>query len=75
MLTLLAGRGLKQLSTEALAEGFQVSQSNPMLGVDSRAALLRGLGKSLLSNPDIFGDQGRPGNLVGMHVPRITIIC
>ncbi|QSS53907.1 DUF1688 domain-containing protein [Histoplasma capsulatum var. duboisii H88] len=65
---LVDGRGLEQLSTEALAEGFQVSQSNPMLGVDSRAALLRGLGKSLLSNPDIFGDQGRPGNLVDFMV-------
>ncbi|ODH35040.1 hypothetical protein ACO22_02992 [Paracoccidioides brasiliensis] len=61
---LVDGRGLKQLSSDALAEGFQVSGSNTMLGIDSRAALLRELGNSLLSHHDIFGDQGRPGNLV-----------
>jgi hypothetical protein len=36
-----------------------------MLGVDSRAALLRSLGQSLLAHPDVFGAEGRPGNLVG----------
>ncbi|OJD14516.1 hypothetical protein AJ78_05130 [Emergomyces pasteurianus Ep9510] len=68
---LVDGKGLEQLSTDALAEGFQVSDSNPMLGVDSRAALLRGLGKSLQSHSDIFGEQGRPGNLVD-HMVRST---
>ncbi|RSL76581.1 hypothetical protein CEP51_009827 [Fusarium floridanum] len=58
------GNGLKQLDTDKLAQGFQVSDSNPMLGVDSRAALLRSLGQSLLDHPDVFGAEGRPGNLV-----------
>ncbi|KAM6538792.1 hypothetical protein FALCPG4_000651 [Fusarium falciforme] len=58
------GNGLKQLDTDKLAQGFQVSDSNPMLGVDSRAALLRSLGQSLLDHPDVFGTEGRPGNLV-----------
>ncbi|KAL2685038.1 hypothetical protein Neosp_006133 [[Neocosmospora] mangrovei] len=58
------GNGLKQLDTDKLAKGFQVSDSNPMLGVDSRAALLRSLGQSLLDHPDVFGAEGRPGNLV-----------
>ncbi|KAM0437508.1 hypothetical protein ACHAPT_001872 [Fusarium lateritium] len=58
------GNGLKQLDTAKLAKGFQVSDSNPMLGVDSRAALLRSLGQSLLDHPDVFGAEGRPGNLV-----------
>lgn len=56
---------MKQLDTDKLAQGFQVSDSNPMLGVDSRAALLRSLGQSLLDHPDEFGAEGRPGNLVG----------
>lgn len=56
---------MESLTTEALAEGFQVSDDNPMLGVESRAALLRSLGKSLLAHSDIFGAEGRPGNLVG----------
>lgn len=60
-----AGKGLAQLTTDALAKGLQVTDSNPMLGVDSRANLLRGLGRSLLAHPDIFGEAGRPGNAVG----------
>lgn len=42
-----------------------MTDSNPMLGVESRANLLRGLGKSLLAHSDIFGETGRPGNAVG----------
>ncbi|PGH02522.1 hypothetical protein AJ80_08833 [Polytolypa hystricis UAMH7299] len=58
------GKGLERLETSVLAEGFQVSGSNPMMGVDSRAALLRSLGQSLLAHPDVFGAEGRPGHLV-----------
>ncbi|KAI0885503.1 DUF1688 domain-containing protein [Annulohypoxylon maeteangense] len=58
------GKGLEQLTTEALTTGFQVSDSNPMLGMESRAGLLRSLGKSLLAHSDVFGTEGRPGNLV-----------
>lgn len=58
------GKGLEQLKTTALAEGFQISESNPILGLESRADLLRGLGKSLLAQPTIFGEEGRPGNVV-----------
>ncbi|KAL1956707.1 hypothetical protein VTO42DRAFT_6857 [Malbranchea cinnamomea] len=61
---LVDGEGLEQLTTEDLARGFQVSHGNPMLGVESRAALLRGLGRSLRSHGGIFGPTGRPGNLV-----------
>ncbi|KAJ4411925.1 hypothetical protein N0V91_001063 [Didymella pomorum] len=61
---LVDGKGLAQLSTETLAKGLQVTDSNPMLGVESRANLLRGLGKSLLAHSDIFGETGRPGNAV-----------
>lgn len=35
-----------------------------MIGVGPRAQLLSRLGDSLLKNPDIFGPEGRPGNLV-----------
>lgn len=56
---------MEQLETSALAEGFQVSDANPMLGIESRAALLRSLGSSLLAYEDVFGADGRPGNLVG----------
>lgn len=59
------GQGLEQLTTEALAQGFQVSDSNPILGLESRANLLRGLGRSLRAQYEIFGAEGRPGNIVG----------
>ena len=72
VLTVLrVGKGLQDLKSETLAEGFQISESNPMLGVDSRANLLRSLGKSLLSHPTIFGEEGRPGNVVGMFIIHI----
>ncbi|KAG8161955.1 hypothetical protein KVR01_007720 [Diaporthe batatas] len=58
------GKGLKSMTDEKLATGFQVSDKNPILGIGSRAALLRSLGASLLENTDVFGEQGRPGNLV-----------
>lgn len=57
--------GLGEITTHVLTTGFQVSDDNPMSGVESRAALLRCLGQSLLSHPDIFGTEGRPGHLAG----------
>ena len=62
------GKGLQDLTTDVLAEGFQISDKNPMLGVESRANLLRSLGKSLVSQPDVFGEEGRPGNVVGVYI-------
>ena len=61
------------MTTEALAKGLQVTESNAMLGVESRAKLLRGLGKSLLTHPDIFGKAGRPGNAVGRSMSTSAI--
>ncbi|HEX8433759.1 URC4/urg3 family protein [Archangium sp.] len=39
--------GLKGLSREALAKGFQVTEANPLAGLEGRLALLHGLGKAL----------------------------
>lgn len=64
VLTGFLGKGLEQLTTEQLAAGFQISDKNPMLGVSSRAHLLRSLGSSLLANSNVFGPEGRPGNIV-----------
>ncbi|KAF1916417.1 hypothetical protein BDU57DRAFT_587425 [Ampelomyces quisqualis] len=62
------GKGLEQLTTDALAQGFQISNDNPILGLESRANLLRGLGKSLLAQANVFGGEGRPGNVVDYMV-------
>lgn len=56
---------LKGMSEEALARALQVSRSNPLLGVNGRAQLLRKLGEALESSPDFFGHEvARPGNMV-----------
>lgn len=62
------GKGLEELSTAALAEGLQVDEKNPMAGFESRADLLRKLGTSFLAQKDVFGEDGRPGNIVGTHL-------
>ena len=56
---------LAQLTAEDLARGFQVSEANPLVGLDGRAALLRRLGELALSKPDVFAraDSARPGGL------------
>ncbi|ESK92744.1 duf1688 domain-containing protein [Moniliophthora roreri MCA 2997] len=55
---------LAKINPNSLAFGMQVSESNPLVGLDGRASLLRNLGSALLSSPDLFGKEGRPGNLL-----------
>ena len=55
--------GLQAVTADKLAQAFQVSASNPLIGLDGRAALLRRLGRALEAQPEIFGQPGRPGNL------------
>ncbi len=58
-------QGLQGLTVDKLAQGFQVSQTNPLLGVEGRLELLQRLGRSLISEPHLFGTENpRPGNLV-----------
>lgn len=49
----LRADGLTNLTAQALADAFQVSETNPLVGLEGRAALLRRLGKAV----------GRPGDL------------
>jgi hypothetical protein len=56
-------RGLQALTAGQLGEAFQVSTSNPLVGLDGRAALLRRLGQALQDQPEVFGEPGRPGHL------------
>ena len=57
--------GLKRLSVEQLAKGLQVSEHNPMAGLEGRAGLLSRLGDAL-TNSELFGTEGRPGHMLGM---------
>lgn len=55
--------GLKGVTAAKLAEAFQVNATNPLIGLEGRAALLRRLGQALQDQPELFGQPGRPGNL------------
>jgi hypothetical protein len=58
-------QGLQSLTVQRLAQGFQVSEANSLLGVEGRLELLQRLGRSLVALPQLFGDTNpRPGNLV-----------
>ena len=56
---------LESLTGEALGRHFQVTEDNPLAGVDGRAALLRRLGAAVAAQPEIFArvDAPRPGGL------------
>jgi hypothetical protein len=56
-------RGLQALTAEQLGAAFQVSASNPLVGLEGRAALLRRLGQALQDQSEVFGEPGRPGHL------------
>lgn len=57
------GAGLKQLNVHQLAKGLQVSETNPISGLEGRAGLLSRLGDAM-GNASLFGKDGRPGNML-----------
>lgn len=63
---------LAKLTAGDLARGFQVSDDNPLVGLDGRAALMRRLGELALSKRDVFAlnDSARPGGLFDHLVAR-----
>jgi len=68
---------LKNLAVQALAEGLQVSESNPLSGLEGRSSLLIKLGEAL-DNQDFFGVDSRPGNMLGekyVHYPTFILVC
>ena len=56
---------LANFTVADLERGMQVSDVNPLVGLDGRVDLLRRLGWLMASKPEIFGshDTPRPGNL------------
>lgn len=71
--------GLQHFTAAKLAQGFQVSSTNPLLGLEGRVELLQRLGQSLHSLPQLFGTENpRPGNLVnyllqGLNVGKLNV--
>jgi hypothetical protein len=61
--------GLQAVTLKAVAQGFQVSEANPLIGLAGRTALMQSLGKALAARPDLFGPTGRPGALFTTITP------
>lgn len=55
--------GLMPLPPNAIEKAFQVGETNPLVGVEGRAALMRNLGVALKARPDLFGKDARIGGL------------
>lgn len=64
--------GLRGLAAGRLADAFQASGSNPLVGLEGRVTLLHRLGEALAAQPAIFGADGRPGGLFDALAPAPT---
>ena len=64
---------LANVDAALLAQGFKVSATNPLVGLEGRAALLNALGKALSARPSVFARRGvpRPGGLYD-HFMAVT---
>lgn len=73
---------LSRMTEGGLAQAFQVSADNPLVGVAGRAALLQRLGAAIAAAPDVFGAPARVGNLydtlaaraVDGHIAAATVL-
>jgi uncharacterized protein DUF1688 len=63
---------LTNLDTEALRDGFEVTDDNPLAGLEGRADLLRSLGRLVSQRPEIFAlhDTPRPGGFFDYLVAK-----
>lgn len=60
------GTALKSLTVRHMQEGLQVSVHNPVVGLDGRTQLLVQLGHAM-DDKTFFGQEGRPGNMLGQQ--------
>jgi Protein of unknown function (DUF1688) len=65
--------GLKRLTVEAMGKALQVSEHNPINGLEGRANLLIRL-SGALGNREFFGADARPGNMLGTSVSSLAAI-
>jgi len=75
---------LRRVDAQAIQSAFQVHETNELLGLEGRAALLNRLGAVIESRPDLFAlaDSPRPGGLfdtlrvraAGGPLPAATIL-
>lgn len=68
-------RALRKLTLEQVAKGLQATEHNILAGLEGRASLLNRLGDALIANPAYFGQNGRPGDMLGMSGSRCKRRC
>lgn len=62
---------LRRVTLEDLQAGFQVSENNPLVGLEGRLELLHRLGHALESQPTYFGASPvRPGNVIDYYLEK-----
>jgi Protein of unknown function (DUF1688) len=64
--------GLRKFDANALTDAFQVSATNPLVGVEGRAALIRQLGDAVAAKPQ-FESVKRVGGLFDFVTTRGTL--
>ena len=70
------GAALTGIDAATLAQWFQVTPRNPLVGLEGRAALLRRLGDLLETRPDRFGLTARPSALFDrmLRAPAVSAV-
>jgi len=61
--------GLKAMTSEKLAEAFQISDTNPLEGVEGRTQLLNALGKAIEESSVL---HQRPGDLATFFLEKVS---
>ncbi|RPD55509.1 DUF1688-domain-containing protein [Lentinus tigrinus ALCF2SS1-7] len=56
--------GLSKVTAPKVATAMQVTDANPMVGLEGRSSLLVNLANALKSSPTYFGSSARPGHIV-----------
>ena len=64
-LYLIIADGLSLVSPQRVGDAMQVSEQNQMDGLEGRSELLQKLVGSLRKSPVFFGQDARPGNIIG----------
>ena len=65
---------LKKLTVQHMEKGLQVSEQNPIMGLEGRTGLLSRLGDAL-RNKGLFGTAGRPGYMLGALMNVVVQQC
>jgi hypothetical protein len=63
--------GLANLTVGIMSDGLQVSETNPIAGLEGRTELLIKLSEAM-KNHTYFGADGRPGNMLGTFPIEFT---